>query len=43
MYRPAEYLKEQLVKLMDEALAEQKWFDITQTWVMLLSLRSTVL
>jgi len=35
-----EYLNERLGKLLDEAVTDQNWFDVTATWVMLLSLRS---
>lgn len=38
----AEYLNERLSKLLDEAVTGQNWFDITATWVMLLSLRSKI-
>ena len=37
-----EYLNERLGKLLDEAVTDQNWFDVTATWVMLLSLRSKI-
>ena len=37
-----EYLNERLGKLLDEAVTDQNWFDLTATWVMLLSLRSKI-
>jgi hypothetical protein len=37
-----EYLNERLSKLLDESVTDQNWFDLTETWVMLLSLRSKI-
>eukprot|EP01052_Picozoa_sp_SAG31_P029189 SAG31_NODE_2882_length_4955_cov_22.807455_2_plen_167_part_00 len=38
----AEYLNERLNKLLDSQVTDQNWFDLTATWVMLLSLRSKI-
>ena len=37
-----EYLNERLTKLLDEAVTTFNWSDLTDTWVMLLSLRSKI-